>query len=159
MKRPGTRFAAFPRSSRVLHADSLVPGLATLILLKLVLVAWVLWLVLFQIPFYQISQSAEVTPEAMLVAAFPRDTIAQIQAGQEALFVPAAESGLPESHPLRARVVEVDHASGQVWLLLLADRAAQSGFYAGLPGQVHVVVQKRSPLSLVLQAIGMDVSA
>lgn len=153
--------STFPRSTRVIHADSLAPGLAILIILMLLLLAGGLWLVLFSVPFYQTSQSAHVTPDATIVASFSPEVLQQIQTGQEALFVPDAEAGgLTETgNTLNATVVDIDAERGQVWLLLDANRAAHSQLFPGLPGQVHVVVDEQSPLSLIIESVGMDVSA
>jgi hypothetical protein len=114
--------------------------------------------VLFKVPFYQTSQSAQVTPEAMVVADFPLAVLSQIHPGQEALFVPSLENdgATTTGETLTARVAEVDTTQGRVWLLLTADRAAQSHLYPGLSGQVQVVVKKQSPLSLIVEAVRMD---
>jgi hypothetical protein len=158
MTSPTARTTLFPRSTRAIHADSLAPGLAILIVLMVLLFAWILWLVLFNVPFYQTSQSAQVTPEAMVVADFPLAVLSQIHPGQEALFVPSLEKdgATTTGKTLTARVAEVDTTQGRVWLLLTADRAAQSHLYPGLPGQVQVVVKEQSPLSLIVEAVRMD---
>ncbi len=154
------RLSAFPRSTRAIHADSLAPGLAILIIVMLLLLAWLLWLMLFRVPFYQTSQSAHVTPDALVVAVFSPDVLAQIQSGQAALFVPTVEPDGVSAFggALTATVVEIDPDSGQVWLLLTADRATQSQLYPDLSGQVRVVVREQSPLSLILEAVGMNLS-
>lgn len=154
-----TSSTAFPRSTRALHADSLVPGLAILIILMVLLLGWLLWLLLFQIPFYATSQSARVTPEALVVADFPADVLSQIRPGQEALFVPAARGNpAAQGRALTASVVEIDTVQRKVWLLFTADPEAQRQLAPGLRGEARVVVEKRSPLSLILEAVGMDLS-
>lgn len=110
---------------------------------------------LFKVPFYQTSESAQVTPEALVVANFSADVLPYIQFGQDALFVPGIEADSVAGKPLTATVVDVDTAQGQVLFVLTADRAAQSQLYPGLSGQVRVVVRKRSPLSLLLESAGM----
>lgn len=152
--------ALFPRSSRAIHADSLAPGLAILVTLMVLLLGWMLWLLFFKVPFYQTSQAAQVTPEALIVADFPRDLLSQIEFGQAALFVPGAATDTPagSGNALTATVVEVDPEQGQVWLMLTEERTAASRLTAGQPGQVHVVVREASPLVLILEAAGMGSS-
>jgi hypothetical protein len=152
--------STFPRSTRAIHADSLAPGLAILIILLLLMLGGGFWLVLFKVPFYQTSQSAHITPEATIVAEFTPDVLPQIQVGQEAVFVPDSETGsLNETgNPLSATVVEVDPDLGQVWLLLTAERDAQSQLAVGMSGQVRVVVEEQSPLALIVKSVGMDLS-
>lgn len=151
--------AAFPRSTRAIHADSLAPGLAILIILMLVLVGWLLWLVLFKVPFYEISQSAQVTPDATIVAEFSGVALSQIQFGQAARFVPQPEAGTAngQNSAVTATVVDIDTAEGLVWLV--PDRAAQSRLYTGLSGQVFVVIREQSPFSLIIEAVGLHSSA
>lgn len=160
MTSPPVRASAFPRSARAIQTDSLAPGLAILIVLVLVLLAWVLWLVFFKVPFTQTSQSAQITPDALVVADFPPAVAAQIRTGQDAVFIPATDlerlSG--RSTPLSATVVEVD-TTGQAWLLLTASEELQSQLYPGLTGQVQVVVQERSPLSLILDSVRLNASS
>lgn len=153
--------APFPRSTRAIHADSLAPGLAILATLMVLLLGWLLWLLLFRVPFYQTSQSAEVTPDALVVGTFPLEALPQIQLGQAALFVPGAATGsLAEAdNALPATVVEIDPTTGQVWFLLTADRATRSRLPPGVVGQVHVVVHEASPLALILEAAGIRSSA
>lgn len=153
--------SAFPRAARAVHADSLYPGLAILVTLMVLLAGWLLWMVVFKIPFYATSQSARVTPDAMVVASFPGGALAQIQPGQMALFLPDTEtSNLPSSSgTLVATVAEVDTRRGRVLLLLPDDPEAHSLLYPGLSGQVHVVVRKQSPLSLIVEAARMGASS
>lgn len=159
MTRYAASSSAFPRSTRAIHADSLVPGLAILSILVLLLLGWLLWLLLFKIPFYQTSQAAQVTPDALVVADFSPEVLSQISLYQEALFVPAARGEAAASvGTLAATVVDIDRATGQVWLLLRADDETLRQLAPGLPGQARVVVRERTPLSLIIEAVGMDLS-
>jgi multidrug resistance efflux pump len=152
MLQPPAIASTFPRASRAIHADSLLPGLAILGLLIILLAGWLLWMLLFTIPFTVTSQSAQVTPDALVVADFPADALTQIEPGQHARFRPDSDGSVA------ATVAEVDTQHGRVWLLLPTDHDTHRRLHPGLAGEVSIVVRRQSPFSLILEAAGMETS-
>ncbi len=143
----------FSRSVRSIQADSLVPVLVGIAFLTLLLVGWILWLFLAQVPTYATSSAATYQPEDYIIAEFPLDALEEIRRGQPAYFQPVASNRTGRNISLL--VADVDDRTGQVRLILQVDPQDFTPPPAGTPGVVKVTVKQATPLLIVLRAAGL----
>jgi len=143
----------FSRSVRSIQADSLVPVLVGIAFLTLLMVGWILWLFLAQVPTYATSNAATYQPEDYIIAEFLPDALEEIRRGQPASFQPAASNRTVRTIPLL--VTDVDDRTGQVRLILHIDPQGFTPLPAGTPGVVKVTIKQTSPLLIVLRAAGL----
>lgn len=143
----------FSRSVRSIQADSLVPVLVGIVFLTLLMVGWILWLFLAQVPTYATSTRATYQPEGYLIAEFPPDAREEIRRGQLAQFQPLATNR--KALVIPSVVTDVDELTGQVRLILRIDPKEFTPLPVGTTGQVKVITKQTSPVLIVLRAAGL----
>lgn len=143
----------FSRSVRSIQADSLVPVSVGIVFLTLLMVGWILWLFLAQVPTYATSSAATYQPEDYLIARFSADALAEIRRGQPAYFQSAIANRPVRTIPLL--VADVDERTGQVRLILHIDPQGFTPPPAGTTGVVKVTVKQASPVLIILRAAGL----
>ncbi len=105
----------FSRSIRSIQADNLVPVLVGIGFFTLLMIGWILWLFLAQIPTYATSSAAAYHNEGYVLAQFPPTTLAGIRRGQPARFHLATVKSETQTIPLV--VSDVVPETGQVRLV------------------------------------------
>ncbi|MCW5849173.1 MAG: hypothetical protein KIT87_03740 [Anaerolineae bacterium] len=150
---------AFPRSIRALNHDA---GYATLVglLVGIVLLAlWGAWLVLGRIPIYETSRQWQVARDGTLVVTFTTDAIARLRPGQTAR-VSVEPGGDKPRQVLTATVIAVaSHTTSQLEAGTARLIVSGASLKAGQSGEVQVVVQERSPWSILLDAINQRLNS
>jgi len=143
----------FSRSVRSIQADSLVPVSVGIAFLTLLMVGWILWLFLAQVPTYATSTMAIFQPEGYIIAEFPSDALEDIQRKQAAQFQPVTPTR--NARPIPLLVADIDETTGQVRLILQIDPHEFPLPPIGTTGQVQVIVKQTSPVLIVLRAAGL----
>jgi hypothetical protein len=142
---------------RSLKADRFRPSLVGLLLAMALLIAWAAWFFLSSITLYEVSETARLTEDGMVVAIFSPEKLGRVQRGQLALLRLDAAVGEP-TRAIPAIVTDVTNQAQedqvQVELYLL-DGVALASLQEGLTGQVEVEVEHVSPATLVMRASGL----
>lgn len=147
--------ASFSRAMHAIHADSLRPGMAILVVLMVVLIGWSAWLMFARVPFYETSRAATVTPDAVITAVFSPEALKQITSGQTGVFRPTIGGVTLITSPIPVTVSVVDTQRQEVWLTLPAHAKLPVGLTAGTMGEAQILVHQRSPLFLIMEAAGL----
>lgn len=142
----------FSRSVRSIQADNLVPVLVGIGFFTVLMLGWMLWLFLAQIPFYATSTRATYHQEGYVIATFPPVSLARIRRGQPARLLLAGGSA---SKPIPLIASDVDPVKGEVRLVLHLDDYETPHLQAGETGQVKVTVRQLSPILFILRAAGL----
>lgn len=147
----------FSRSMRSLNTDSFRPSLVGLFFAIVLLTAWAAWFFLARVTLYEISQTARVTKEGMVVADFPPEALGRIRPGQPALLRFGGDVG-DQAGTIPAIVANVTNQAREgrvrVELFALVDAAFPGPLQEGLTGQVEIEVEHVSPATLVVRASG-----
>ncbi len=161
---------AFSRTMRSLDADDFRSSVVGLALVTVLMVGWFAWFVLARVALYEVSDSARLQMdergtvaqrgELKVVAGFPAAALGRVQPGQTARL---HLDGFPgtQNEGIAATVATVTSApqNGGVYveLAIQPDLAAAIRLQGGLMGAVEVEVERVSPATLVLRAVGQRV--
>jgi hypothetical protein len=161
---------AFPRSTRSLSADGFRGSVVGLVLVAPLLVAWFAWFFLAQVELYEVAATGRLEVDALgtlappgklkLVAEFPAAVLGRIQPGQPARL---RLDGFPwmQDRSLSATVARVaDEVQGggvRVELIVRPEPAWPIPLQDGLHGTVEIEVERVSPATLVLRAVGLQI--
>lgn len=151
----------FSHSLRSLAADGFQPSLWSLFLAAASLVAVAAWLFLARVTIYEVTPAAQVemraSEELKIVAYFPLTAWGHIQPGQPAHL---RVNGYPWTQAGSIAAVvssvapEAEAEQLRVELTLLPDPSSPIPLQLGLAGTAKVEVERVSPATLVLRAIG-----
>ncbi|MBX3010159.1 MAG: hypothetical protein KF832_01585 [Caldilineaceae bacterium] len=142
----------FSRSVRSIQADNLVPVMVGIGFFILLMLGWIGWFFLAQIPTYATSTAAVYQREGFVIAQFDAATTERMRRGQAARFhVTTTRSN--QSIPFI--VTDVDPATNRVRLIPRTDSDTLLQLQAGTTGAVEVVIRQESPALFVLRAAGL----
>ena len=151
----------FSHSLRSLAADGFQPSLWSLFLAAASLVAVAAWLFLARVTIYEVTPAAQVETRASeklkIVAYFPLTAWGRIQPGQPARL---RVNGYPwtQAGSIAAVVSNIAQETKseqlRVELAILPDLESPMPLRPGLAGTAEVEVERVSPATLVLRAIG-----
>jgi multidrug resistance efflux pump len=161
---------AFSRTMQSLDADDFRGSVVGLALVTALLAAWSAWFLLAQIALHEISDTAHLEVDAIgtvarrgdlkLVAVFPATALGRVRPGQLARLRLDSFPGLP-SGGIAATVATVTNApqNGRVHveLAIQPDPTAAIPLREGLYGTVEIEVERVSPATLLLRAVGQRV--
>ncbi|WP_129672973.1 hypothetical protein [Candidatus Chloroploca sp. Khr17] len=141
---------AFPRSLRSLSRDTGRTALIGIAVAMVLLLAWVAWLILAELPIYVRSQDLALGRDGSVVARFAPEDLARIRRDQPAsLIVPASHE--EQAYALPARVLETPgQGSSPDDLVRLRVRGAPQP----LRGEIRIEVAAVTPFELVLRGLG-----
>lgn len=155
--------SAFPRTTRLLNANGFGPTLATLGIASLLLVGWLGWFAIGEVPLYLVSESAKVVDAQTITAVFPAQAQQQIFPGQPAQIRWRGAGGGMRGTQTEALVTEVTLQSGANALLVELHVPFSEG-NDGLGGsaisvaptavQVAVETARPSPFALLMRLTG-----
>ena len=150
----------FSRTIRSLNADNMRAIQVGLAILALLMVAWLFWFFLARVSFYEISKTAQLTQEGIIIADFSPQALVRIRQGQSATF--RFVDALEQPQTMSLIVVDIDLTTGQIQLIpRVEDSKSKSGtplkslLHDGLRGVVEIVVEQISPASVVMRAAGL----
>ncbi|HYL37366.1 MAG TPA: hypothetical protein VEV17_15735 [Bryobacteraceae bacterium] len=138
---------AFARTLRALDADDFRISNIALFLAMALLAGWTAWLFAARIPQYETAQDARLQGPEIVIADFPLSARPRIRPAQRALV----ETGGP---PLRAEVASIDSAVRDGMLQVELRLSAGSEQTPASRVTVQIEVERVSPASLLLRAIG-----
>jgi hypothetical protein len=136
-----------------MHMDGFRPSIIGLVLGIIVVFSLLVWFFLAQVTLYRSSETATLSPEGMISAEFPSETIAQIQPGQSGVW--RMETG-QDQRPVAIPVIvyEIHPGGNQVTFYATDTTALPDPIPEGLKGRVDVEVEYVTPADLVLRASG-----
>jgi hypothetical protein len=143
---------AFSHSTRSLQADRNNFSLLGLALASLILLAWGIWFYRAHFNVYETGQLSGATNGDAIVATFPPEAAARLQAGQTAQVRLA---GSPTS--ISAIILHITNQDGKSPLIVelypfIDDANTLTALKNGSTGQVDVEVAQVSPATLVARA-------
>jgi hypothetical protein len=152
---------AFPRSLRALGNDRFRPSLVMLFITAGLLLLWLGWFFLGQIPIYASSSTFRVARNGMVNATFPSATLTQIETGQKATLevtAPAASSGLYVGDVLEVSdqpetQTQAQNGNVQLYFEELITPTAD------ITGTIQVEADSVSPAALLLRAVRQSTAA
>jgi hypothetical protein len=147
----------FSRSTRSLASDSYRPAMIGLGLAVVTLVALIIWFFLARISLYQTSASAVLKADGQVIAAFPAETFAQIQPGQEGILR-LGQSGDQRPLSVPVMVFDTQGGAGEVVLVVTDYSALPETLPEETPGRVDIETERIAPADLLLRASGKFLS-
>lgn len=143
---------SFSRSMRSLHSDSFRPSLVTLIIVSVLVAAWLAWLVFAPITLYATSSDWQSQRDGSLIVRLPQEAIARVRPGQTAI-VEIQNNANPSPQQFPAIVADTPSRTQNrlepdtVRVTLLSDKLSKDA-----TGQIKIVIEKVSPLTLITRA-------
>jgi hypothetical protein len=128
-----------------------------MILMMLVIVALLGWLFFAQVTLFTQSNRLSLTDSGRLLATFPKESIVQIKPGQAALLRLRSDPN-EKSTAIPALVFSIDTQNNQAEIVLLGENIPPELAPGDIQGEVSVEVNRVTPISLVLQALGYRVA-
>ncbi len=121
--------------------------------MMLVIIALLAWFFFAQVTLFAQSSQLSLTDDGRLLATFPKESIGQIKPGQAAILRLLSDPN-EKSIAIPALVYSIDSQNNQTEIVLVGENIPPELVTGDIQGEVSVEVNRVTPISLVLQAMG-----